>query len=456
MVIGEKFAWGHLEKTGGDATVEFFLAVPELIRFADPASSEEKHALFGSRRSDIRGKVLSLNMRRLPAWILSKAHHAARYGNYPDYEPLPMLSPQQMAESSSGDQRLAAFTNNGKLEIGRWLRTEFLADDFLAFIAEFMEVSESKRRAILELASVRRGTPLVYDRRLDHWFSQDQIQAMYEKNPVWAAVERELYGGPEPPTTNEPRRSAPSRRSRAGLTARISSRLKPPWHRRQSRTMTKRELLARRAQRSLEERASRGEPWESEPSALDHANYARQLALVDGRHYRDVLELGCGSGFFTRRLAEIAERVVALDVAPLAIGRARTLELDPTVVEFRLANMMDYDVRAEGPWDLVVMSETIYDFGWLYPLFDIGWLASELFAATRAGGRFLMANTYGTEKEHLLSPWLIDTYRDLFLNVGYRREAEEILRGTKHAVEYETLITLFSKPSTERKASRNE
>ena len=171
---------------------------------------------------------------------------------------------------------------------------------------------------------------------------------------------------------------------------------------------------------------------------------------MNKRRYRNVLELGCGAGAFTRRLAEVADRVLGLDVAPTAIARARSLGLDPAAVEFRLANIIDHDMRAEGPWDLVVMSETIYELAWLYPLFDIGWLASELFAATRDGGRFLMANTYansgGDGGDELLSPWLIDTYRDLFLNVGYRCEEEEILPGTKNGVPYRTLVTLFSKP----------
>jgi hypothetical protein len=30
---------------------------------------------------------------------------------------------------------------------------------------------------------------------------------------------------------------------------------------------------------------------------------------------------------------------------------------------------------------------------WLYWMFDVGWLAAQLFAATREGGRFLMGNT---------------------------------------------------------------
>jgi SAM-dependent methyltransferase len=210
--------------------------------------------------------------------------------------------------------------------------------------------------------------------------------------------------------------------------------------------MLTRELLAQEAQGFFEGRWREGDPWEVEDSELDQASYARQLALLKDARYGKALELGCGGGSFTRRLADIADQVVAVDIAPSAIEQARGLGLRSDAVVFRVANIMDFDVKAEGPWDLVVMSETIYYLGWLYPLFDIGWLAAELLAATRDGGRLLMANTYGAEKDHLLRSWLIDTYRDLFLNVGYVREAEETVRGSKFAVDYEILVTLFSKP----------
>jgi hypothetical protein len=75
----------------------------------------------------------------------------------------------------------------------------------------------------------------------------------------------------------------------------------------------------------------------------------------------------------------------------------------------------------------------------------VGWLVSQLFAATRSGGRCLFANAMGDFGDMLLLPWLIYTYRDLFCNVGYRTEIEEVFQGTKHNVTIETLMTLFIK-----------
>jgi hypothetical protein len=109
---------------------------------------------------------------------------------------------------------------------------------------------------------------------------------------------------------------------------------------------------------------------------------------------------------------------------------------------------MDYEWRNDGPWDLVVCSDTICYLGWLYTFFDVAWFAAEIFAATRSGGRLLLANTMDEVEDKLLLPYLIHTYRDLFLNVGYKLETEEIFRGTKNGVDFEILISLFVKAPT--------
>jgi SAM-dependent methyltransferase len=193
-----------------------------------------------------------------------------------------------------------------------------------------------------------------------------------------------------------------------------------------------------------------GDFWNLERSKFERGKYTRQLALIWGHRYERALEIGCGAGVFTRSLAQIADRVVALDISLAAIKRARAAEIERGAVEFRVANIIHYDPHADGPWDLVVMSETIYYLGWLYPFFDLGWLAFQLFAATREGGRLLMANTYGGgAQDYLLRPWLIRTYRDLFLNVGYTLEAEEIFQGVKNGVPLEVLISLFAKRTVE-------
>ena len=186
-----------------------------------------------------------------------------------------------------------------------------------------------------------------------------------------------------------------------------------------------------------------GDHWDLATSELDQRRYARQLELVGDRRYRRALELGCGAGSFTHHLAPLCDRLVAIDVAPSAISRARESLGHLTHVELNVGDIMDLDAQAAGPWDLVVLAETAYYLGWLYPLFDVGWLAHALHEATAPGGRLLLVNTYGPDNG-LMSRWLVDTYRDLFANAGYRVETEETMSGGKNGVAFEILLSLMA------------
>ena len=191
------------------------------------------------------------------------------------------------------------------------------------------------------------------------------------------------------------------------------------------------------------------DPWDLEASELDQRRYERQLEQLSDRHYSRALEIGCAAGSFTRRLALVCDELLALDVSRHAIDRARAGGA-ARGVEFRLANVMELDLEREGTWDLVVLAETAYYLGWLYPMFEIGWLAHSLHEATRSGGRLLLANTISHD-DGIMSPWLIRSYADIFSHVGYEVEREETLRGTKDTVEFEVPITLFRKSGVRSK-----
>jgi SAM-dependent methyltransferase len=209
--------------------------------------------------------------------------------------------------------------------------------------------------------------------------------------------------------------------------------------------MTDREEAGQKALEFAEKLWTQGDFWELETAEYERIRYARLIQVLQGARYARGLELGCGAGYFTRLLAPQVDHLVAYDVSPSAIARARAAGGIATI-DFRAGNAMDYAWRADGPWDLVTMNDTICYLGWLYSFFDIAWFASEIHEATRSGGRFLMANTMDRQGyDKLLLPHITRTYRDLFLNVGFALDREETLRGTRNGVEYETLISLFAR-----------
>jgi predicted TPR repeat methyltransferase len=211
--------------------------------------------------------------------------------------------------------------------------------------------------------------------------------------------------------------------------------------------MTEREQISLKAQTYFDDLWSHGDPWELETSEFEHKRYTRLLETLDQPKYDRVLEIGCGSGTFTRLLAPRAQRLLALDVSTKAIDRAQGVQDTPKQVEFRVANIMDYDLTLEGPWDLIIMSETLYYLGWLYSFFDICWLAAELFKSTSDSGELLLANLQGEAHGPLFYPRFVRTYEHLFVNMGYQYKAQEIYRDKKDGIDLEIAISLFTKTS---------
>jgi SAM-dependent methyltransferase len=195
----------------------------------------------------------------------------------------------------------------------------------------------------------------------------------------------------------------------------------------------------------FEELWHKDDPWSLETSEFERAKYARQIQLLADRRFERVLEIGCGAGVFTALLTRQADYVMGIDISPTAISMAKRRLGASTIAEFREANVMEEELRDLGSWELIVMSETVCYLGWLYSFFDIAWLASEIFHSTRDRGLLLMANTLGEFGDYLLSPWIIRTYRDLFVNVGYSVATEETFQGSKNGVKLDVLISLFQK-----------
>lgn len=187
----------------------------------------------------------------------------------------------------------------------------------------------------------------------------------------------------------------------------------------------------------------KGDFWQLESSEFERQKYQLEIEFITDRRYGRALEIGCGAGAFTRLLAPHVDRLLALDVSDAALARAAETEWPPAV-EFRHANVMEFDLASNSPLDLVVINETIYYLGWLYSFFDVSWFATCLHEACSPSGRLLMANTFGN-LEYLVRPQVIRTYRDLFVNVGFDLARETVYTGVKDETSIDVLISLFEK-----------
>jgi hypothetical protein len=194
VVITERMVWAHMPKAAGTATQEMLTAVPGLVLFQAPIDSNDKHDTFWAHGEAIEGKLRAMNIRRLASWVLSTAHHKAVSGVWPEFEPLPMPTVEEMVESSGPDDVLRWMTDG--VAVDRWLRMESLSDDVEALLIELGTPESVARSAV-------RAVPWVgkkYDHEVTNTFTEKQIATMYERNPVWAAAEDDAYGGLMEPT----------------------------------------------------------------------------------------------------------------------------------------------------------------------------------------------------------------------------------------------------------------
>ena len=183
MVIGERFVWAHFPKAAGDATLGLFRVFPEVIVRADDVESADKHACFPAVEDELVDRLLVMNIRPLPEWVVSYAYHVGKQsGRGRDPETI-----RQIMREVEPDGKLQGFCGNGRFTVDRWIRTDHLADDFLEFIATVTEVS---RRAHRRVQRAGRANVARYDHDWDAWYTPEDIDRLYAANPFWASIER--------------------------------------------------------------------------------------------------------------------------------------------------------------------------------------------------------------------------------------------------------------------------
>jgi 2-polyprenyl-3-methyl-5-hydroxy-6-metoxy-1,4-benzoquinol methylase len=95
-----------------------------------------------------------------------------------------------------------------------------------------------------------------------------------------------------------------------------------------------------------------------------------------------LLEIGCGTGFFTSAFAASGADIVAVDLSPDLLRRARSRGLPPERVQFIEKNFEDCAV--DGPFDAVIGSSVLHHL-------ELDRSIRKIFELLRPGGRMSFA-----------------------------------------------------------------
>jgi 2-polyprenyl-3-methyl-5-hydroxy-6-metoxy-1,4-benzoquinol methylase len=83
------------------------------------------------------------------------------------------------------------------------------------------------------------------------------------------------------------------------------------------------------------------------------------LSMLPRRRYRNVLDVGCGLGAFTRRLAPFSEAILGIDISEAAIAQARQRSLGRPNIRYAVGAVLGAPA-AEEKFDLIVLADVLY------------------------------------------------------------------------------------------------
>lgn len=94
------------------------------------------------------------------------------------------------------------------------------------------------------------------------------------------------------------------------------------------------------------------------------------------------LEIGCGTGMFTKMWARTGAQIVGVDISEALLEKARSRNLPKTQVQFLAKRFEDCDV--EGPFDAVIGSSVLHHL-------DIEATVAKIYGLLKPGGRLSFA-----------------------------------------------------------------
>ncbi|HEY0282999.1 MAG TPA: methyltransferase domain-containing protein [Rhizomicrobium sp.] len=139
-----------------------------------------------------------------------------------------------------------------------------------------------------------------------------------------------------------------------------------------------------------------GDPWAAASPRYRYQSwkYDRLVALLPkGRRFAHALDLGCGLGLLSTRLAARADQVTGIDIAQAAVDRAAA-RASAENVHFQQGDVTDIPSSLDGLFDLVVIADVLYYLPPPITAEVLGKIAARIAKLLVPGGLCVLVNHY--------------------------------------------------------------
>jgi len=132
----------------------------------------------------------------------------------------------------------------------------------------------------------------------------------------------------------------------------------------------------------------------AQSSGRDHYRFAffgpAHIDLCGDVRGLDVLDVGCGAGYFSRAMANRGARVIAIDISPRMIDFAREAEQsEPLGIDYRILDAADIESALDGlTFDLATSCLALQDMP------EVPRVLRGVHKVLRPGGRFVVSITH--------------------------------------------------------------
>jgi 2-polyprenyl-3-methyl-5-hydroxy-6-metoxy-1,4-benzoquinol methylase len=111
----------------------------------------------------------------------------------------------------------------------------------------------------------------------------------------------------------------------------------------------------------LEKFYNADDPWGYETNLDDLKRKNIILSEIPDRHYKNVLDIGCGHGFITRELP--SNKIMGVDISANAIAQAKlnqNKEKNPKDIDFIQSSIFELNSHISESYDLIVITGVLY------------------------------------------------------------------------------------------------